>query len=995
MKTNDPSCSAGLSASDVAPDSARRSIHISISNLSGWCFFNSPKLENPFPEDETVTCFWAKGDENTKELAAEWVERDGSRWIATVDVTGEWKHFALSPSEFKYHTESPTGNRRKKVGDVFNPKNADHIAFGVALPYLGWASPWKHRHHEFWISELGSSKSPLGDLEPARQVVLDTLSPSYRFFPIPKGAVTKVNPAQAIMKKATFPPSYSGFSSSPRPQGTGFLKHRKWRWVPLVNAYNKKGERCGTLATLLVHGSPPYGQSAWACFATDEPQKLKVPTLAKMLADVAARICKGIYLYEAGSQHYTYFQGDEVRLGATLVNFSNKGIPQLGIRIEIRPKGKREPAFEREFTFALDAGEDRVVECVWKSGTFTYRLYDVETRLLMDGKVIDVASHEMGVWEPKPLEEREYVTCKDGRFFYRGQPWFAHGVNYMPSSGIAIEDGEYFEYWMSARSYDPEVIELDLSRIERMGMNAVSVFIYHRDLEAMNLLDLLRRCENHGIMVNLSLRPHADPRQFRWEEVEALIKRNRIAENDTVFAYGIAWERGWGTYDGSYGNPRGRKGYDEEWKAWIEERYASIQETEADWGYPVPRKDGEITGPSDEQLMKDGEWRRMVAAYRRFVDDYTGKIHLHVVRKIKSIDPYHLVSFRMSTSGDPTCDPRTFPYDFKGLAGSMDIMSPEGYGRIGDWDRVRDGCFTAAYARHVAPGKPVFWQEFGVQIWQGTNFDPDPDPAKRQAEYYDHFYRMILMSGATGAICWWHPGGFRVNENSDFGVIEPNGEWRPVSKTIEKFGSIVSKAKEIPGPDCWIKIDRDEHVDGLFGIYKKVRGEFWRRLEEGGFPGLKTVGTGTSSADTPPLAVGNTKCNGKNPPKYLNGQFGYVKIRSDDSDWMDVENGGLIEVSYDRRVYAKAGVINTEEAKWLSPLMHNAKTGTVYLSSRHGDIEFRQPISEDTPYLKSVEIGEFELSKSITSRKEVVFELTALDRAWFGEKFRVSLVPTG
>jgi len=80
-------------------------------------------------------------------------------------------------------------------------------------------------------------------------------------------------------------------------------------------------------------------------------------------------------------------------------------------------------------------------------------------------------------------------------------------VNYMPSSGIGLANGQYFENWVGRGAYDPEVIERDLRRVKAMNLNAVSVFIHHESLGAQHLLDLLRRCEALGLHVNQSLRP--------------------------------------------------------------------------------------------------------------------------------------------------------------------------------------------------------------------------------------------------------------------------------------------------------------------------------------------------------------------------------------------------------------------------------------------------------------------------------------------------------
>ena len=47
---------------------------------------------------------------------------------------------------------------------------------------------------------------------------------------------------------------------------------------------------------------------------------------------------------------------------------------------------------------------------------------------------------------------------------------------------------------------------------------------------------------------------------------------------------------------------------------------------------------------------------------------------------------------------------------------------------------------------------------------------------------------MMIESGADGVFFWWYPGGFRLGENSDFGIINPDGTDRPVTKVIRTEG---------------------------------------------------------------------------------------------------------------------------------------------------------------------------------------------------------------
>jgi hypothetical protein len=83
---------------------------------------------------------------------------------------------------------------------------------------------------------------------------------------------------------------------------------------------------------------------------------------------------------------------------------------------------------------------------------------------------------------------------------------------------------------------------------------------------------------------------------------------------------------------------------------------------------------------------------------------------------------------------------------------------------------------------------------------------------------------------------------------------------------------------------------------------------------------------------------------------------------------------------------------NLGEALWRAPSMHPG-TGAVYLSSRTGDLVIRQPIPANVPRLGDADLGEFILCDGIDRPTRVVLEMTALDRAWFGEKREIRLTP--
>lgn len=158
--------------------------------------------------------------------------------------------------------------------------------------------------------------------------------------------------------------------------------------------------------------------------------------------------------------------------------------------------------------------------------------------------------------------------------------------------------------------------------------------------------------------------------------------------------------------------------------------------------------------------------------------------------------------------------------------------------------------------------------------------------------------------------------------------------------------------------------------------------------------GIKTRGTGTNSVNTPLVAVGNTKYTGKNPPQYLNAEFNWFKVKDVKGEWVEMKDGTAIEVQRNSPILAMASAGNLQEAEWLTPERAEGKPGAVYLAStEESRLRFRKAILKNTPYLEDIDFGEFILSGGISKKTEVMIQMTAKGRAWFGEKLEFILVP--
>jgi len=856
---------------ELVREAGRAVLHVQVDALDGW-----DTLEPPppfvFGPGDTLTCFRARGNAVTKHLAVEWIEQDGSRWIATVDLGPEWRNYALPPESFR-PWQPPAG--RGRAGDRLNVEQVARFTVGLAHSHTAVGQG----KLEYWLGDVGAGSSPFGEGSPPPTPEvprLESLAPYYQGYPIATAAMVQRSAEAGPIEEASPPAAVSWPRATPllglhpRPAGAGFAQERPWRWQPLLTAYDAEGYAAwqaasspdasaelerrwhrGAVGALVVHGQLPFKGGVWALFTPAtvgfyrqaEPQATVVGVLRQMR--------RGVFLLEGGSEFHTLFEDQPVRLGCRVLNAGRERASDLRAHVEVRsPRGGM--LFEHEWEVDLAPGAAASFETVWPAAqlwpearcSVTASLRAARTsesavqsdRPGLGGPVLDRLTQELHRWRPRA--EREFMAVRDGGFWLGDTRWKAHGVNYLPSSGIGVS-GSYFEYWLGRGAYDPGVIQRDLDRVVELGFNAVSVFIYHRDLGALHLLDFLRRCERLGLKVNLSLRP-GTPMDFRWSEMKALIEQYRLAQNDTVIAYDLAWEPS--HYDHAYQH----RHYTEGWRQWVRKRYGSIQAAEQAWGVPAPKS--EIQNPKSEvlavptaaQLTRDGPWRKLVADYRLFLDELVGERYAEARRLVRSIDPHHPVSFRMQHAGDPTLNwDRLMPYDCWGLRDAVDLWEPEAYGRIGDWDKVKAGHFTAAYARLCDPAKPVLWAEMGYNVWDLTARAPSAAKLDFAARYYRDFYRMLIESGADGVFFWWYPGGFRVNENSDYGVVNPDGTARSVTQAIRAEGPRFLAAPKPPPPSQWIAVDRDRDARGLFGIYEAVQEEYWRRIESGKRVGLK------------------------------------------------------------------------------------------------------------------------------------------------------------
>jgi len=464
-----------------------------------------------------------------------------------------------------------------------------------------------------------------------------------------------------------------------------------------------------------------------------------------------------------------------------------------------------------------------------------------------------------------------------------------------------------------------------------------------------NLVDFLRLARKHDLRVNLFVW-ELNPTDFREAGWRRRAREIGLKNDATIFAYDVAWEVGFKVFDEA--KRRGVRAKD--WADWIDEEYGSVDAAEKDWGCAVWRdQNGAVTGPSQRCLMEDGPWRREVAAYRQFMDDFTSRRWNRARRLIKEEDPNHLISYRQGN---------TVPHDFTftGPVRHLDFIAPEGY-MVTDTQHGEDViAWVTRFASAASGGKPVVWMEFSRDAWDRVTETTLPEELEKAAAFCARFYRAGLASGAVGMSPWWWPGGFRFAECSDYGMVEPTGAERPLAKTFRQYVAPYAAVDKPYVPDVWMDFDRDAHVGGYWRAALYEGAAAWRKAVDARRRlGIRLAGEGTDSATC-------EKC-------FLRGEF----------DRLDVTREGA-------RVRVEAELGNTGMATWLPA---SAGKGGVSLAVRSSDghLMARVPLTRRVVRFGTTGLLETTFDSSVPAG-ELVFRLEAEGRGTFGERRIVRVV---
>ena len=945
-------------------------------------FYINEAFEAPFTfdEGENVLGFYTCADENTRVVTVKLVTDEGDVFKARVTPEKDYAFHMLSVRDFAYD-----GNRTMRLswqrhGIKLDFSKVIKLQFGHALSHAYSF----YGEHTFRIAQVCTGSIPFIN---NNKVILDGLCPKFKFFPLNNVSQVKVSDRQSILPPRELPLYDGMFSHPPRQQGLGFDNLRRSRFIPLIETVGKDGLNSGFLAYLIFNRSTrdftlqrrfsmPYlrNNSAIAGFTVNAPEFYEDGG-ADMVAKTLTAMLRPVMLVEGGTDEFIYRDDATAgQLGALCYRLKNSDLTPYTVRLTAPGLDVTAPLTDFAVVKETDQADYLRFSVPFEADNGT-----VSVSLFENGVLVDRLSHKVSVDRLKPESERKFATILKGQneIGIDGKPVRFFGVNYMPTYDMANEDGMANEHYVSAFSYDPDVIDTDLQRCKNMGLNAVSLFVYFDpSLSSNNILHLMRRCEHYGLYVNLTLRPHANPFEFHRDEVKAMIEKWRLPQLDIMVGYDIAWERYVGTYEPCYGNRNGRKYFNEDWRFFLKNRYGSYVNAEKLLGYPLPRdEEGQVIGLPDDMLREDGPYNKLVAAYRTCIDHAVRRAHIAACDYIRSLDPNHIIGAR---SGDastiPLVDPGIYGYDYNATSAAFDYCSPESYALSDDITSVRQGVFTAIYARYANPDNVVKWMEFGKSIWTGSNFTPNTKNKEFQAEYYRRFFDMLMAGHSTGMFCWWYFGGYRIGENSDFGIVDPDGGIRPVTRVISEYSPKFLNQPMQKAPDVTLTIDRDLHSDGLRSVYRGVEEELFRAIADGKTVAFADAADHTTSADVPLTEVGNLEYSGCSP-KYLDGIITGLRVNG-----KEYANGATIEVPEGDHIILQISLQNTASSTWLCK-----GNGAVSLVANDGSFTASIPsnMAKRDRVTLTVELGDFS--------GQIQAYLMAAGRGVFGDRLDIQI----
>jgi hypothetical protein len=893
-------------------------VEVDVVAFEDWDTMSAEGLQNvDMPAGANSLVFFARGGKNTSRIAVVCEERDGSVWSHVIQATDAWQRHVVHEGKFRYFHG---GHDRGGEGDRLSITNASKISVGLSMHL----APQVPGDHTFGLSDVRVAVDPRSVKEVVSWPDLLLLSPPYRRYEFTANTARSLRTGEPLGLKGV--PAASPLQ---RPRGMGGDRSAPFRWVPLFEAVNKSTGGRGWPASLCVVPAGEGVAQTWGWIGVD-PTAETVPAVQAMVRECVRRLQGGAFLAHGGCDRFTFGPRDVLSVSAGwVVNAAHP--PRTRVVAELMSKdGVRlrrvlsSPDAVREVsrhTKRVQLNLGRCPEPEEDTADYTVRIMLEGSGVA--GRILDVIEQPIKVVAAdREVDSAQWLDTTGSRFTLTKLPVYLLGVNYWPQSVNGRAPGEHGEHWLEPGAFDPEMVRRDLDLLRSGGVNALAVQ-YLAETQGPQLQFFADECRQRGMRI-VAFLPHVSPLGYDLEGATALITAAELTKEPQVFALDLAWEP-------ILGSAPTRRRFDEAWQRWLIEQYGSVEHAEDVIGRPLWRRGSVVTGPPDDELSKNGDHRVAVAVYRRFVDDYVSRRYGYIKRFLEEQGCKQLLTARTGYggTGNPWADPY-FPLDLGSGAVHLDFISPEGWDLSGPLERFHEAAFLAVYARGVSGGKPVVWLEFGSSV----GVDPASQDLANQARVYQHMFDLIERSGSAGGFAWWFPSGYRVDEGSEMGVVNPDGSWRPVGEVYRTYARRLRR--EMKSPRSWRgrQVVRSADARGVSALWDRWRDTYREETAANAVEELRPRGFGQSTVEMPVHAVGGMDVVMPAPLECANAEWGYIRVNN---DVLPRPPGERITVRMRDRMDLE--LINTGVATWAAS--EKGKERTVWVRAEHPE---RKPL---------------------------------------------------
>lgn len=582
-----------------------KSLEINIPNYQNYHGVTSDIGTTITPGSNFIS-FWARSDD-TPEITVECDEKDGSRWIAVVKLTPQWKKHDVPASDFKHWYDST--NRR----DVLHIDNAKTLTFGLAFTHTKRVLEGPHT---FSIDDVqavkGSITDPGDDRINTRFSDRETTGLVGVFdasCPLKWVSQAESNPNQLFLPNLKLKGNYAGYAA------IGSFEEGASRWVPLIVGMDKFGRPRGSLGSMVIHYSGDRAGSVWAFFGVNNVDLFKSPEMGKALVQLVNAMTRGLYLNQTGSDLACYRVGEEAKISTTVSNFgTSEQKVTLWLHITV---GDGDIIGGSSEELSLAPGESKQIMRTWKVPETAPDFCRINAILLQDGRPIDTEESAFTIWDENVLRSGPKLTYKNGRFKLDGAPRMLFGSN------------ETATFWLGLAQNNPLGWDKEIRAMANDGLRVIRIhtspmFFWPTENEPnepqFRKLDAwIQLCRKHGIAPYVDLMDWAEGLKDPWlhHDDYMMDPASQRDQHKYVLAFASRYKDTLGVmYDEDnevVDNTNPDAVHIKLWNEWLAAKYGSTEGLAKAWGkYLNGEKLGEVAYDPGEDVWdnrRSFDWR--------------------------------------------------------------------------------------------------------------------------------------------------------------------------------------------------------------------------------------------------------------------------------------------------------------------------------------------------------------------------------------------------